>query len=230
LYDVHSGWLSPSRSVSSHAWGYRWHGDYQYGKHPTPKVIIMMMIMIIIMMMIIIILMIIIIMMMIIIIMMMTMRMMQPHWFVCIRLIIHDRCISVYVDMDKASLLHLLYSSIYVLKWVNINAYISHRLLNRCNLKPPVHLSSSPLFIYVCIYVCMYVYNSIYIYICILLPSWLWILLYSASLLFIGHWFLIVIAIFCIYAFLAGLYANIWCRLLSPSFVICISKHHHHPL
>jgi hypothetical protein len=39
--------------------------------------------------------------------------------------------------------------------------------------------------------------------------------------------YFLLLIFFCTYAFLAGLYGNIWYRL-TPSFVICISKYHHH--
>jgi hypothetical protein len=49
---------------------------------------------------------------------------------------------------------------------------------------------------------------------------------YSASLLFIGQLFIIIIDIFCTYAFLAGLYRNIWYRFFNT--LVCnISKYHH---
>jgi hypothetical protein len=40
--------------------------------------------------------------------------------------------------------------------------------------------------------------------------------------------FLTLLIFFRAYAFLAGLYGNIWYRFLTPSFVIYIRKHHHH--
>jgi cytochrome P450 family 4 len=49
-----------------------------------------------------------------------------------------------------------------------------------------------------------------------------------------GYYLLVIyifllLIFFCTYALLADLYGKIWCRFfLTSSFLICISKHHHH--